>query len=431
MKQMKQNRTYERGQAIILIVLAIIGMIAMVALAIDGGNVFLNRRSAQNAADSAALSGALAKAQAQNQSPAPTPEQIQTALQNAAISRAASNNFSNDGSNTVTVSNPPGAGCKETGPYAGDAQYLQVIIRTTIKTYFAPVIGITQLHNCVEAIARVMPGDPVSLCYGALICALSPTDSRALQTYGGANVTLEQGGGFSNSNDATESIYISNNSTITTNPTTIGLEAVGGINVPSGFQPPIHPFYRKQLSYPLPYFMIPIYTCDYTYNDLPNDLPGGNLTLVPGVYCITGKIDNAMYRNATSGGTGIGGVTIVMLNQGISWTGNTDIFLTAPPYCSPQPCISPPTAGLLIYLPYGNTNKWVKFAGNGTLTIIGTILAPDVGSTIQYNGNYSTGTFRSQLVAWNMQIGGSAVGSIIHPPIIYEYPGPPTITLVK
>lgn len=418
--------TVKRGQALIIIVFAIIGLIAVVALAIDGGNVFLNRRSAQNAADNAALAAALAKAN----NAIITGDALKSYA--LAITRLPAYNFADS---TVTLHNPPQTGCGgSTNAYINDVnkdQYIQVIMNTTVNTYFAPIVGITTLSNCVEAIARVVPGDPVSLCYGALICALSLTDSRALQTFGGANVTLEQGGGFSNSIDDTESIYVANNSTITTNPTTFGLEAVGGINVPTGFQPPIHPFYRKQLSYPLPSVMIPTYTCDYTYNNLPDDLPGGNLTLVPGVYCITGKIDNAMYRNATSGGTGIGGVTIVMLNQGISWTGNTDIVLTAPPYCSPQPCISPPTAGLLIYLPYGNKNNVVKFAGNGTLTITGTILAPDVGSTVHYSGSYSTGTFKSQLVGWKFEFGGGAVGSIIHPPIIYEYPGPPTITLVK
>ncbi len=49
---------HESGQAIVLVVFAIIGLLAFVALAIDGGNTLTERRRAQNAADAAALAGA-------------------------------------------------------------------------------------------------------------------------------------------------------------------------------------------------------------------------------------------------------------------------------------------------------------------------------------------------------------------------------------
>ena len=39
----------ERGQALILIVFAILGLFGVTALAIDGGNVYADRRRAQNA----------------------------------------------------------------------------------------------------------------------------------------------------------------------------------------------------------------------------------------------------------------------------------------------------------------------------------------------------------------------------------------------
>ena len=51
----------ERGQALVLIALAIVGLAAMAGLVIDGGNAFLDRRNAQSAADSAALTAALAR----------------------------------------------------------------------------------------------------------------------------------------------------------------------------------------------------------------------------------------------------------------------------------------------------------------------------------------------------------------------------------
>lgn len=47
-----------RGQALVLIALAFAAFLALLALAIDGGNAYAQRRRAQNAADAAALSGA-------------------------------------------------------------------------------------------------------------------------------------------------------------------------------------------------------------------------------------------------------------------------------------------------------------------------------------------------------------------------------------
>lgn len=47
----------ERGQALIIMVCAFVGLLVVLGLAIDGGTVFLERRRMQNAADAAALAG--------------------------------------------------------------------------------------------------------------------------------------------------------------------------------------------------------------------------------------------------------------------------------------------------------------------------------------------------------------------------------------
>src|SRR5512135_615887 len=56
---MKPSVQRQRGQALILIVLAIVGMVGLTGLAIDGGNAYSDRRHAQNAADTSALAAAL------------------------------------------------------------------------------------------------------------------------------------------------------------------------------------------------------------------------------------------------------------------------------------------------------------------------------------------------------------------------------------
>ena len=57
---MRLRRDSEAGQAAVLLALAFVGLLAFTALAIDGGNAYLTRRNAQNAADAAALGGARA-----------------------------------------------------------------------------------------------------------------------------------------------------------------------------------------------------------------------------------------------------------------------------------------------------------------------------------------------------------------------------------
>jgi hypothetical protein len=161
-----------RGQAIVLIVLSIVGLIALTALAIDGGNAFGDRRSAQSAADNAALAGALARVNDQN-------------INNAALTITRDNNRA-DG--TVTIQNPPGPGCNGSTPniviVPADAwgmhhdelsYYVQVVIRSSVNTFFGPVIGINQVHSCVQAIAHGKPLVMVTPFAGNAIIGLDPT----------------------------------------------------------------------------------------------------------------------------------------------------------------------------------------------------------------------------------------------------------------
>ncbi len=51
---MNNTVKHESGQVLVLVVLGMVALIGVTALVVDGGNVFLDRREAQNAADSAA-----------------------------------------------------------------------------------------------------------------------------------------------------------------------------------------------------------------------------------------------------------------------------------------------------------------------------------------------------------------------------------------
>jgi Flp pilus assembly protein TadG len=127
----------EKGQALILVALAAIGLFAFAALAIDGSRVFSDKRHAQNAADTAALTGSLAHIRG-------------SAIITAALERAKANGYDNGSSNDVTVTladTPPGA-CPGTG------KDITVTIVSYVDTTFARVIGRNQITNAVTSSAR-------------------------------------------------------------------------------------------------------------------------------------------------------------------------------------------------------------------------------------------------------------------------------------
>jgi hypothetical protein len=64
MTKFKELLRLETGQSIVLIALLLMFLLAMAGLAIDGGNLFLQRRNVQNAADAAAMAGTRQLAQA-------------------------------------------------------------------------------------------------------------------------------------------------------------------------------------------------------------------------------------------------------------------------------------------------------------------------------------------------------------------------------
>ena len=150
------NKCEKRGQALIIIALALVGIVGMVALVVDGGRVFLDRRSAQNAADAAALASALVRINGSG-------DWVGTA-----IASAAQNGYNNDGvTNIVQVYSPP-----KDGPHAGNIEYLQVIITSNVTTYFARVVGRDRITNVVDAVARTKPAEIKQLMNGSAVVSL-------------------------------------------------------------------------------------------------------------------------------------------------------------------------------------------------------------------------------------------------------------------
>src|SRR6266496_2364209 len=196
----------ERGQALILIALAAIGLFAVAGLAIDGSAKYSDRRHAQNAADVSALTAALVKANEVMQGntlssdcPPVNGNAVCAAMINAAKDRAHENQYNdNKVTNTVYVYSPPQSGvykCDPPNVHFDCHDYVQVIIDSTVNTWFARVIGINQTHNHVEAVASTISANNHFNFGGNSIVALSPTGC-ALKAGGNTDATINGGGLF-------------------------------------------------------------------------------------------------------------------------------------------------------------------------------------------------------------------------------------------
>jgi len=127
---------------------------------------------------------------------------------------------------------------------------------------------------------------------------------------------------------------------------------------------------------------------------------GGDLTLSPGLYCVTGSKGIAI-----NGGSVLGnGVTIFIQTGGVTINGNVSPVDLRAPEEAPDP--SPAIPGVLIYLANGNTNT-ISVTGNSTSFYLGTVYAPD--GDLYFSGSSGTDpTFNTQLIGDNVEVSGGA-----------------------
>jgi hypothetical protein len=441
-------KTHERGQALIMIALAAVGLFAFTALAIDGSRVFSDYRHAQNAADTSALAAALGKIRAD------PPATGDTAAQAAGTARAASNGFDNTNSIVeVHRCDEPNLDPPCTGIPAGadPSEYLQVVIRSSTKTTFTRVIGRTEIPFIVSAIARAVPGGLAPVGKGSALSAMSEHDAKAIWGQGNFNLDIMHSGLFDNSDHSCGFTVggASGNYTVDTAFNVVSNQVCK--NPPwLALNGPLQQ--AERIPYPPRVdVLIPSITCtgDSVY-DAANrtyspgfhhslNIPNGTITFAPGNHCFDGGVNisgntNIIAFNANflvssgdfkitsgnftcnnllihiNGGTGfhIGGnttdicegLTIVASTGDFGWTGNPTIDLKAPTWG--------PYKGLLVYLPYGNSSP-LSIDGNSHQTLTGSIIA--VSSPIVVNGNSDTFSLSTEIIGYTVKLSGN--GTIV------------------
>ncbi len=398
-----RRRKRERGQAIVLIALAIVGLVGFTALSVDGGLVFSDRRQAQNAADTAAMSAALAKLRGEN-------------FSNTALSLAAANGYDNNGTSnvvTVTTANTPSGECPDTGTD------ITVQITSHVDTAFAPVVGTDQLTNTVAATSRAcdihtVGGAPLyngssvfatksGTCNGANGSSILVSGSSDLQIWGGNVGSASTDGSCLNFKGGEAQLKKEESGTACADVITAassggtfkslkGEDGCGNVNYSQTFDAP-----PADLGI----------TCSGNATKSGSSMSPGNWTgdfppssvqtLSPGTYCING--DFVMNGNDKLTATG---VTIVMNTGRVKWNGNMEMDISAP--------TSGPYAGLVIYAPPSNTSQ-MTINGSGNVKMSGTFLAQN--APCDYVGSGQLQKQYMQFICYTWQMNGNAQAEIM------------------
>jgi len=404
---MKQISRTERGQALILIVFAIIGLIGMVALTVDGGNAYSDRRHAQNAADTAVMAGARAVVR-------------QEAWKDAALALANVNGY-DDADNSYTssaaLSNVEIYRCDEADPappdatvdcgvYDGNSNYIQVKITSEVETYFGPVIGIQSVTNKVQAIAQVIPGGPTTIFSGNAVVGLSPNDCQAVRYQGTADTILLDGGIFVNSDCDVSAFFNNSSSAQLTAPS---LCAVGGITYePGALNVPSITEGCEPVGFPPADFPMPNVACPDDAVVFGNNMSAGNYTgtfppagvtnLQSGTYCV--------YGNFQLGATDVlygSEVLIAVFDGDVAWAGGAE------PHLSPPQTDCGDLCGLLVYVPLGDPIDYshtVRINGNSDSELTGTFLAPSSECTV--NGTGDLQAINGQVICYTVDLSGTS-----------------------
>lgn len=397
---------YERGQVLVIFAIALVGLLGLVSLAIDGSMIYSDRRFDQNAADSAALAGASAASMALsngttyawNNFDCGDIDPVKTASVAKAVERAAANKFTITEQNLDSANHGVQIQCVNTS--TDKMLLVRVKITSTVSTGFAHLFFGGAIKNTVEGVARVIPRKPMA--FGNAIVAMDPNcNYDGINFSGNTSVNAYEGGIFSNScmtkNGGSGGIYVPD----------------AGVNYHTTFSGSTGPFTPNNAKpdhsdavVTLP--ALPTPNCnalpDYrgtspSANLTPGRYDGmtGNRFLAPGLYCFYGDISLSGSHNVFHGDN----VTIYFDSGGFKITGNGDIQLSASPSKTPA---GNALQDIVILMKPGNTSE-LKIDGNANSYFSGLILAPN--QSIDLGGCESTEAYHAQVVGRNIKFHGN------------------------
>jgi hypothetical protein len=389
----------EKGQALILITFAAIGLFAFAALAIDGSRAFSNKRHAQNAADTSALAGALAYAREG------TIDNVET----VALARAESNGYKTDGTMTevtVTITDVPEEEC----PGDATGKDITVDIESSISTTFSRVIGREELASGATATSRACGYKLVPLFDGHAVVGLSNSTPCAFDTGDSSSVEwrIEGSGIFSNG-----CAFSKEDHTVTFDPgRCISVPPGGAVSGDWNCTVQTSPSYAWD-EYVMTY--MPENPCDGTPGDIGKSPPAIGSVFKDGVYCIT-NLENYAMENIT-----LDNATLYVMDEVFSlrYSGNAGdggLFGTAT-QAGTYPGSEEFDGYFMIVEPVDELNEFceklsdnsaqvLEWKGNGEGTFYGTIFAPS--ACLDLRGNANGEALHSQIIGWIVGSNGTA-----------------------
>jgi len=416
----KQAFFRESGQTLIVIAFAAVGLFAFAALAIDGGMVFSDRRHSQNASDTAALAAALARARGN------------AFWEQAGLDRAAINEYSSATGSTVEVylCSDANATCTNL-PAGAEDQYVQARITSTVKLFFARIIGWQEVTNHTDAIARASIPEVTPWFDGnALVSTMegcrSAGDPNDPFTIGGNGTTLINDSGIFVNSTCNPAFTDNGNSNLVT--TDEGVCVVGGVpgNV-TGVSPYPDGNCGSQVDpskYQLPnpdcsqagsitgsggnYEAWPGYFNISGNQTFPYVSPSGVLKLHKGIYCLHNGISlNGNWEITTDlnendiHDSDSEGVFFYIPDGDVTFNGGSTMEIYAINSLSddyPEQFLN-----YLIYIPPSNEAN-VTITGNNGSVFTGTILAPT--SHVTLNGSGNSFSLDTQIIGYDLTITG-------------------------
>jgi len=411
----------ERGQALVLIVFAIVALVGLTGLAVDGGMAYSDRRNAQNAADTAALAGALADLRGRD---------VVVAAHAAALNEG----FTNDSiGNTVTVSidELPTGEC----PAMALGKDITVQITSHTPAYFAPVLGVRQLTNTVRATARACEPYKGPLFPGNAIIALA-RGGIGFDAAGTPGWSVIGGGIFSNSGEPPSARCKGATDISAPSLTTVGQPNMKCHTVIQQTSTGAAPWQYDDYKALLPREP----DCDGTAKKIGNvwvaqkgadgsDVAlSGDMNFGPGLFCVTnspgpyhGHIDDSSF------GTG---VTFYLkpANFSIKFNGGGSITATAP--------TTGEYAGVLMFSKAQvvggvlQQTQAIDLRGNGTGDVQGSVIVPSANVTMF--GNSNSNGYDTQIIAYHVDSGGNSDIHInYHSDLAFQTSHPAWLTLLR
>ncbi len=402
---MRTTSKGRKGQAIIMLTLAVPVVFGLLGLAADIGWMHYRQSKAQTAADAAAMAavdriiqlsggsyacgGSQAVCQARTLCPVTIPATPTSTLE-AACAYAKANGFAVTTNGTQWVYVSSGAGSSPPrSPGVTTSYWVSVEVIESIPQKFAAVLGKTLGSVSARSTAAVGAPAPVSCIY-----VLDSSVSGAFTAGGGTTVTA--GCGIFVNSSSTTAMSMTNGAVVNTTVAKV----VGGYRLSGGASISVTPTTGAAVT-PDPFASVPAPTysgCNYTNVSVGN---GVVVTLTPGVYCnglnlgggATITLSPGVYVMngggfTISNGAHVSGSGVTIFNTANGYTyknfslgGGSVMTLSAP--------ISGTYRGLLFYNDRTINSALVNtFAGGTSLDLTGSLYFPN--SAVAYSGGSST-----------------------------------------